>query len=135
MKKRTNGKPEMVEPLRRELNIPEGANRSEKLVILEAYATAHPEIPLNFIAKVGGVGQGTLYARIHYGLHGHTQAAKRHELIFDLIKTLHPDKSKPVLMAPLYRRIKSLGYKLSLDTLRKMLKENGYRTFSVNQNA
>lgn len=132
--KRTNGKPEMIELLRRELNIPDGATRREKLVILEAYAAAHPEIPLNFIAKVGGVSQGTLYARIHYGLHGHTQAAERHELIFDLVKLLHPDKSKPVLMAPLYRRIKSAGFKLSLNTLRKMLKGNGYMMFTINQN-
>lgn len=133
--RRTNGKPEMVEPLRRELNIPKGATRKEKLDILESYAKAHPQLSLRFIAQVGGVPQPTLYAHINTGKHGKTKASEKRRLIADIVARIHPNKDQPILMAPLFKRFKTLGFKLSLNTLRDILKKNGYRTFAVNQNA
>ena len=132
--RRTYARPEMVEPLRKELNIPEGATRRETLDILESYAKAHPQLSLRFIAQVSGIPQPTLYSHIHTSKHGKTKAAAKRQLIAEIVARIHPDKEKPILMAPLFKGLKSSGLKLSLNTLRDILKRNGYRTFAVNQN-
>ena len=134
MKKIQYARPELVEPIRKELNLAPDAPLREELVRLEKFCKKHPQLSKRFVCTVAGVNCVTLFQHMHRNKRGKTVHAEKRQMVLMILEMLHQDMSIPVNMGRFLQRLDSMHTHVCLCTLRKILKDNGYKTLSVNQN-
>ena len=134
MKKKQYARPELVEPIRKKLNLAPDAPLREKLDRLEKFCKKHPQLSRRFVCGIVGVGSSTLHQHMNRNKRGKTVYAERRAFALRAIELVHPDKTKPVVMGRMLRRLDEMHSHVSFNTLRSILHEKGYRTLKINQN-
>ena len=134
MKKIQYARPELVEPIQKELNLAPDTPLREKLDRIEKFCKKHPQLSKRFVCGIVGVDSSTLHRHMHRNKRGKTVYAERRKLALLAIEIAHPDKSKPVIMGRMLRRLDEMHCHVSFNTLRSILNENNYKTLKINQN-
>ena len=134
MKKTQYARPELVEPIRKELNLAPDAPLRVKLDRIEKYCLCHPRISQSFVCRIAGVSASTFASFRYRNKRGNTVFARHRADVLRDIQALYPKTDELVVMAPLLRMLQHCGHRICMNTLRSILKEQGYRLLRVNQN-
>lgn len=126
-------KPEAVARIAAELALPENMPLREKMDAIEQYLSVRPETSITMACLAANVPKSTYCNHVHWNKRGNIVFAARRRLFLQLIELIHPDKSQVINMVQTLARIHGMGHTLALNTLRKILAANGYKTNKVNQ--
>ena len=110
-----------------ELRKSKDAPRLQRYLAIESYIATHPEHSYYLVCEAVGIPDRSYATFTRTSKRGETKYAIRRREILRLIQEMHPDKSVPVNVRKLTRRMNALRHNFSNSTVGRVLKLHGYK--------